>query len=273
MPSRLHLTIHGARGSTPVAGEHTDRYGGRTTCFGLDVSSESTVIFDCGTGMAFAPELLSMAPVHYHIFITHYHYDHLQGLQFFRPLYEPQHQFTFYGHRVDSMSLAEAIGGVFRPPWFPVSLDDTLADKNFVELDGEPHFIDGVEIRSTSLRHPQGVSAFRVDHEGKSIVIATDHEAGDEEFDQRLVDFASGATTLIHDAQYTPEEYEDQFVGWGHSTWKGAVATATAAGVDRLVLTSHHPFRSDGDIDAILGEARIEFPRTDAAYEGMQIPI
>lgn len=273
MPSSLHLTVHGARGSTPVSGEHTQRYGGRTTCFSIDPSPETTIIFDCGTGMAFAPELRSLPPVHYHVFITHYHYDHLQGLQFFKSLYEPQHQFTFYGHPVDSMSIQEAIGGVFKPPWFPVSLDDTMARKNFVELDGTPVVIEDLEIRSIPLRHPQGVSGFRIDHADRSIVIATDYEAGDPAIDASLAEFARDAKILIHDAQYTPEEYENQFTGWGHSTWDDAVAAARASNVERLILTSHDPFRSDGDLDAILAEARISFPRVDGAYEGMQIPL
>jgi phosphoribosyl 1,2-cyclic phosphodiesterase len=271
--SNLHLVIHGARGSTPVSGEHTRRYGGHTTCFSVDVSPDTTIIIDCGTGMAFAPELRSPMPRHYHVFITHYHYDHLQGLQFFRPLYEQEHRFTFYGMLPDSMSVAEAIGGVFKPPWFPVSIDDTAAAKEYQALDGSPVLVESVEILSTPLRHPQGVSGLRLSHGGKSIVIATDHEAGDQDVDSTLSEFAEGADVLIHDAQYTPEEYELQFQGWGHSTWEDAVKAAHAAEVQWLILTSHDPFRSDGDIDAILTEARIGFPRVDAAYEGMQIAL
>jgi phosphoribosyl 1,2-cyclic phosphodiesterase len=269
----LHLVIHGARGSTPVSGEESRRYGGHTTCFSIDSSPGTTIIFDCGTGMAFAPSLRAMSPHRYHVFITHYHYDHLQGLQFFRPLYDGQHHFTFYGMRPESLTVGEAIGGVFKPPWFPVSLEDTPAQKEYVELDGSPVQIDDVTITTAPLRHPQGVSGYRIAHDGHSIVIATDHEAGDQGVDARLVEFAGDASVLIHDAQYTPEEYEAEFEGWGHSTWQDAVRTANAAAVGRLVLTSHDPFRSDGDIDSILTEARLGFAHVDAAYEGMRIPL
>jgi len=114
---------------------------------------------------------------------------------------------------------------------------------------------------------------FRLEGHQRSIVIATDHEAGNTETDARLVALASGADVLIHDAQYTPEELRTTRKGWGHSSFESAVRTAQDAGVSQLVLTSHDPDRSDAEVDQLRGMARAMFPHTDAAYEGMTIPI
>jgi phosphoribosyl 1,2-cyclic phosphodiesterase len=248
------------------------RYGGHTTCFGVDGVDGRQIIFDCGTGMAFAAALRHEVPTEYHVFLTHYHFDHLQGLQFFSPLYDEQHRFVFYGRPPEGLTLAEAIRGVFRPPWFPVDIDDDVERRRYVAIGDEPITLDGFEITHTTLRHPQGVTAYRIDRGNRSVVIATDHEAGEPDADARLTALAAEATVLLHDAQYTPGEY-DAYRGWGHSTWRDAVAAARGAEVERLILTSHDPNRSDAAIDDIVRQARREFPLVDAAREGMRIAL
>jgi ribonuclease BN (tRNA processing enzyme) len=162
---------------------------------------------------------------------------------------------------------------VFAEPWFPVQLDDVPAHLEFVVLDGTPFWLGPVLVNLARLHHPQGVTAFRLTHGRRSLVIATDHEAGRTEMDSRLVEFAMGADVLIHDAQFTPEEHETLYDGWGHSTWKDAVRIASAADVERLVLTSHDPFRTDDEIDEIVALARHEFRNVEAAHEGLAIPM
>jgi phosphoribosyl 1,2-cyclic phosphodiesterase len=272
MPSGVYFTVHGARGSAPASGRGVVRYGGHTTCFSVDGLPDKQVIVDCGTGLAFAEALRHEAPTEYHVFLTHYHFDHLQGLQFFTPLYDEKHQFVFYGHPPEGMTVARGIQGVFTPPWFPVDIEDDVERRRYVTLDGSPVVIEDLEVSYTRLRHPQGVTAYRLDIGDRSVVVATDHEAGDAERDTRLTDVASGASALLHDAQYTPGEYET-YRGWGHSTWRDACAAATAAGVERLVLTSHDPNRSDAAIDDIVRQARREFPLVEAAREGMRIAM
>ena len=252
----------------PVSGEPFARYGGRTTAFAFD-AGDTTLILDCGTGVV---AVAGRDTADWHMILTHYHSDHLQGLQFFEPLFRPGVSFTFYGHPPDNMSLQDAIAGFFEPPFFPVTLDETPSLKSFVEIGREPLSIGAIEVAHSRLNHPQRATAYRLSHGGASIVVATDHEAGDAATDSALIGLAAGADVLIHDAQYTPEDYQEHR-GWGHSTWEDAVATAAAAGVGSLVLTSHDPWRSDDEIDSIVGEARARFHAVVAAYEGMVLEI
>jgi ribonuclease BN (tRNA processing enzyme) len=124
---------------------------------------------------------------------------------------------------------------------------------------------------AAALHHPQGVTAYRMTNDGHTVVLATDYERGEPTSDETLRSFAAGVDVLIHDAQYTPDEYPSLYVGWGHSTRHHAVEAALETGARRLVLVSHDPHRSDEQIDAIVASARQEFPATEAAFEGMRI--
>jgi len=130
----------------------------------------------------------------------------------------------------------------------------------------------GLRVTPEGLHHPQGAMAYRIDGPERSIVIATDHEAGSAA-DADLLELARGADVLIHDSQYTPEEYASRKVGWGHSTWEDAAAVAEAAGVGQLVLTSHDPDRTDEEVDGIVTKARERFPNTEGAWEGLTLPL
>ena len=263
------MTLRGVRGSMPVAGDQVQRYGGHTPCVELDMGA-TTVVFDCGTGVrTIAPR----TPGDYHVFITHYHSDHLQGLPFFRPLYDAGSRFTFYGAHWEGMSVEDALGGTFRPPWFPIRLEETPAEKRYVELAGQPIHLGDLTITYDGLAHPQGVLAYRIEHDGRSIVIATDTERGDPASDAALNRLAHNADVLIHDAQYTPEEYRDDYEGWGHSTWEHAAEAALASGARRLILTSHDPERTDDAVDAIVALARHRFAAVEAGYEGLVLEI
>ncbi|MFQ5947569.1 MAG: MBL fold metallo-hydrolase [Acidimicrobiia bacterium] len=270
------LTIRGVRGSMAVGGVATQRYGGSTICLDVDPGLHRRIVIDCGTGIrSLAGDLPDPGPdgIHFSVFMTHYHWDHLQGLPFFRPLYDARHSFTFYGYPWDGRGVEEVIAGAVAPPWFPVSLGETPSTKSFVELGGDPITVGDVTVTYTRLHHPQGVTAYRLDHGDRSIALATDTEAGDPAADAALRELATGVDVLIHDAQYLPEEQEGQYRGWGHSTWRHAVAAARASGSGRLILMSHDPDRSDAEIDAMVERARREFPSLEAAYEGMEIEL
>jgi phosphoribosyl 1,2-cyclic phosphodiesterase len=257
----------------PVSGPATERYGGHTLCIDIDIGGDRRVIIDGGTGISRLAEGLTIpeSGLDFHVFLTHYHWDHLQGILFFPPLYDERNRFTFYGHSWNGMTVEAAIEGGLRPPWFPVSILETAAAKAYVDVAGAPFEVGPLTIDATALHHPQGVTAYRVTHGSRTVVLATDCERGDPAADERLRILADGADVLIHDAQYTPDEYPTHYLGWGHSTRHHAVEAALESGVRRLVLVSHDPHRTDGQVDAIVESARREFPATEAAYEGMQI--
>jgi phosphoribosyl 1,2-cyclic phosphodiesterase len=262
------LAIHGVRGSTPVAGPAFNRYGGHTTSFALTAPGASPVLIDAGSGLIEADAGAS----DYLVLFTHFHWDHISGLPFFAPMYAADARFAFLGRGAEGLSVEQALEGALRPPWFPIALHEMGAAKRFANLPPEEPLTAGpFTIAHTELQHPGGVTAYRITASGTSIVIATDVESGDPVFDERLIAFAAGADVLIHDAQYTPEEYEAKHRGWGHSTWRDATRAASAAGVRRLLLTSHDPRRTDDAVDAIVARARAAFPNTDAAHSGMSI--
>lgn len=261
------LTIHGARGSLPVSGAATARYGGHTTAMSLAVGADDILVIDAGTGITRVPVIGGGS---YHLLFSHFHLDHLIGLPFFDPLYDADAHLTMYGVGWGDLGVEESITGPYRSPWFPIEIGSTPSRKTYVEVGDEPLAVGDVKICTARLRHPQGVTAYRLDTPRGSYVIATDYEA--DGIDDDLVELASGADVLIHDAQYTPADYTEH-EGWGHSTWVDAVAVAEAAGVGRLVLTSHDPSRTDDEIDAYVLAARDRFPSTDAAHEGMVIRL
>jgi phosphoribosyl 1,2-cyclic phosphodiesterase len=256
-----------------VSGDGHRRYGGNTTCFEAEIEPRHHLVIDCGTGLRGLQRDVAADPArHYTVLFTHYHWDHIQGLAMFAPLREAGARVRFYGPRFDGRGTREILQAVLRPPWWPVTFDEFAAEITFHDLEDRIQ-IGPVEVHHAPLAHPQGVVGYRVDGPNRSVVVATDHEAGDPAVDARLISLAAGADVLIHDAQYTPTEYDTLRKGWGHSTWEAAVRVAADAGVRHLVLTSHDPDRTDLEIDSIRGEARSRFPFVDAAYEGMHLPL
>lgn len=256
-----------------VFGDRYRRYGGNTTCFEVEVEPRHHLVIDCGTGLRTLQQEVASDPARrYTIFLTHYHWDHIQGLPVFRPLLDSDAEVEFYGPLSGGRGVREVLGDVVRPPWWPISLDEVVARVRYHDL-GAPTTVGSVTVSHEMLTHPQGVAAYRLDGPSRSVVIATDHEAGDTAVDARLSEFASRADVLVHDAQYTPQEHATTRRGWGHSTWRTAVQAAVDARVKHLVLTSHDPDRTDDGVDGIRGEARALFPLADAAYEGMRIAL
>jgi len=267
------FTVLGARGSWPVSNPEMMQHGGRTTSFMIDLDAATTMYVDAGTGLAATDEPNPSSRHHYHVFLTHYHLDHIQGLQFFKPLYRPESDFTFYGVAPPNMTVQAAVAGIYQAPWFPVSLESTPSTKEYVPLEGNQVVIDDLRIVTTQLNHPQGVTGYRIDGPRASVVVATDHEAGNADADARLVELAAGADFLLHDAQYTPQEHNNLYTGWGHSTWVDAVEIAQRAGAGQLILTSHDPARTDVQVTQLIELSRARFPNTIAAHEGLQLQI
>jgi len=208
--------------------------------------------------------------------VTHYHWDHIQGLPFFTPMYAAKNRFHFYGLRSEvlgSDSLKRVLQAQMASPYFPVDLSAMSAAREFTEIaGGDRRTVGDTCITTRSLNHPQGCLGFRFETPAGTIVYATDNEPGAPEFDRALREFAAGADVLVNDAQFTPEQLA-QRKGWGHSSWLEGVRLAKDAGVRNLVLFHHDPDSSDKTIDGIVREAREQFENTWAASEGMVVTL
>jgi len=288
----LHLHFWGTRGSVPTPGPHTVRYGGNTPCVEVRTGTGALVILDAGTGMRELGQSLvdgaNGSPIVGDIFLSHAHWDHIQGIPFFAPIFERGNQFTIWG----ATSLRANVGRVVRdqmsPVVFPVTFDSLPARVEFAELADGPHVGDGYEITAFPLHHPGGALAYRVTDTtpgGRSFVHVSDNELAphasygdDPGWRDRLVDFVRGAAMLVHDATYTTEEY-DRHRGWGHSTYGDALELALDSGVGELVLFHHKPERHDDDLDARLAACRATVARRGSALtvvasaEGMTLAV
>src|SRR5580692_7117526 len=212
MPEKLaKLTFWGVRGSTPTVDRATWRYGGNTPCLELLVPDGTRFILDCGTGLRTLGNRLAAAAgdktIDAHIFVTHYHWDHIQGMPFFAPLYSPQNRFHFYSFRSEFLghdSLKRVFAAQMATPYFPVNLSAMSAARDFTEVGGKEQFAVGeTKIKTQWLNHPQGCLGFRIETPVGTIVYATDNEPGRSEFDSSLRELAEGADIFINDAQYT----------------------------------------------------------------------
>jgi phosphoribosyl 1,2-cyclic phosphodiesterase len=268
----FRLKIWGARGAipTPVAGNL--RYGGNTSCLEIRCPGVPPIIIDGGSGIRdLGAALMQEFPdgSECHVFFTHFHWDHIQGLPYFAPVYHPGWRLNF--HSVHEPAVLERyLTNQMCPPYFPVTMPVAQATFRYSPVPEAGLHIGALRLRRFPLEHPNGAHGYRIDAAGRSIAIAFDHEHGNEDVDRGIVEHAAGADVLIYDAQYTVPEY-DAHKGWGHSTWEQAVRMAKAAGVRQLVLFHHDPTHSDEVITAIVELARQQFPDTVAATEGSSI--
>ena len=271
------LRFWGVRGSMATPVRENMRYGGNTSCLGLALDPTEHLVLDCGTGACrLGASLMAGRPrggMRFHVFFSHYHLDHVEGLRFFAPLYDPETTVVLHGPESSGISMREVLENLIAPPYFPVPLARAPAEIRFVPLYGGPLRVGDVQMTWQRLHHPQGSVAYRLERGERSIVYATDHEHGDEAKDADLARFARDADTLIYDAHYVRSEYESRYRGWGHSTWNEGVRIARAARAKTLCLFHHHPTRADAEVDALLQEARRELPGVEAAYEGMELPL
>ena len=262
----MQLRFWGVRGSVAVPGAATLEFGGNTSCVELEGAGD-VILFDAGTGLrAAGAELAVRGPQRIHLFLTHFHWDHIQGLPFFAPLFDAQNHVTIYSSSY-SAPLRPSLETSMASPFFPIGFEAFSARVDFKDLSVNGVEIRGVSIRPVEVNHPQGACAYHVDCSGPKFLYAPDREHGDARLDAVFEEAAKGATVLVISAQYTPEEYEAHR-GWGHSTWLESTRVAREAGADSLVLFHHDPSHSDEVLRRIEGEARREFADTFLAKEG-----
>jgi phosphoribosyl 1,2-cyclic phosphodiesterase len=268
-PSRLELTFWGVRGSIPTPAPENLGFGGNTTCLELTLPNKEVVVIDGGTG---ARKLgLSLAarfgpsPKTIHFLMSHFHWDHIQGIPFFAPLYGPANRVVFHARRPPE-EVRDILEGQMTFPYFPVKFELLAAQREFVQLEQTPLHYQDLTVHAFPLNHPQGATGFRLEANGTVIVHACDHEHGDPKLDRILREHAQNADVLVYDAQFTPEEYHSK-AGWGHSTWLEATKVAKEAGVRQLVLSHHDPSHTDDILRGVLAEARTHFENTHLARE------
>ena len=274
----LQVRFWGVRGSIPAPGPDTARYGGNTPCVEIVTpalrESAAALVLDAGSGLrALGLDLLArpVPPKLIHLVFSHLHWDHLQGLPFFAPLFLADATVMLHSMRPPSQ-LEQALAVQMSAPYYPLPLDATGATRRCAAIPPAGLTIADVTISAFPLRHPQGCSGFRLESGGRVVVYATDFEYGDAACDGVLAARAAAADVLVCDAQYTDDE-EAAHRGWGHSTWRQATTVAREAGVGRLVLFHHDPLRTDAALDAIVTAARERFPHTDSAREGECITL
>lgn len=271
----MKLKFWGVRGSVPTPHADRLRYGGNTTC--LEVSGPASgeiVLIDAGSGLrAFGEDLARRSPVRrIHILLSHFHWDHIHGLPYFPPLFQPETEIVFYSSRppAETRSLLQA---QMADPFFPLPFEAIPSRTEFHQLAcHQPFAAGGLAVEAFSLHHPQGALGFRLEAGGRVLVHASDHEYGQPPHDSGLLRAARGADLLVMDGQYTPEEYAAK-VGWGHSSYVHAAEAAAHAAVRRLVLFHHHPAHNDNFLDEMLLETRKLFHDSVLACESEAMEI
>jgi phosphoribosyl 1,2-cyclic phosphodiesterase len=277
----MKLTYWGTRGSTPSPGKHTVRYGGNTPCVVLEHEG-ALLVLDAGSGIrGVGRELAAEARGgSVDLLLSHVHWDHIQGLPFFAPLYSESWEVRVHGPRPETMSLESALGLQMAPPYFPLHFAAVARRLRVTEITVEPRQVGHFQVTGVVLRHPGRTFGYRVCAAGggPSASYMTDNELGLPEDWGPLVEFLRGTDVLVHDAMFTQSE-ADARVGWGHSSVERVVDLGVAAGVGRVTLFHHDPNRGDHEMDRLLEVARARAAERapammiDAATEGQSLVL
>jgi len=267
-PPALRVQFWGTRGSLAKPGRARARYGGNTSCVQVTSAAGTLLVLDCGTGihdLGCALMASGKKPIKGSILIGHTHWDHIQGLPFFAPLFVPGNEWDIYAPRGIGQSLRETLAGQMQYTYFPISLEAMGSKIRYHELVEGVFNIADIKITTRYLNHPALTLGYRMESGGATVVYACDHEpfskpaeVASRDYnirDQRHVEFLTGADLVVHDSQYTAAEYP-QKIGWGHSTMEYAMDVCRTGGAKRLAFTHHDPLRDDAAIDQVIEAVR-----------------
>jgi len=252
----MYIKCWGSRGSIPVSGKEYLKYGGDTTCLEIRTKSEDIIIIDAGTGIRRLGNLLTKENQNkYHFIFTHTHWDHVMGFPYFKPLYSNHTEFRMHRCPFHSQLVEAIISNIMAPPHFPVKYSDIKAELLYEEACPMEFEIGSVKVVPIAISHPNGGSGYKFIEDGKSFVFLTDNELGFIHPGglayKDYVKFSLGADLLIHDAEYTPEEYKT-FIDWGHSVYTDVLNLAFEAGVKKVGLFHLNQERTDREMDKIV---------------------
>ena len=282
----MKVRFWGTRGSIPTPDRDRMKYGGNTSCVQVTVDNNDTdaIILDAGTGIRqLGIDLMNrFETMKVYLFLTHFHWDHIQGIPFFAPLYSEKFECTFVGCDRKDGNVEKKLKDSVCPPYFPVGFDVFKAKVNYIDICEGDLSIGGATVCVKTIHHPGGAITFKIMADDTIFVFMTDNEldlSGErKDFYDRLVAFCKGADVLVHDAQYTPDEYASKR-GWGHSSYVDAVHFALDGGVKRLVLFHHDPEHNDEKIDDIVEDCHTILSEKASsmecvgAWEGIELKI
>ena len=280
----MRVTVWGCRGSIASPGADTVRYGGNTSCLEVRLSDGSLIVLDAGTGARPLGLALEENPIErIDLLLTHLHLDHIEGLGAFEPIWDRKTELHIWGPSSPVASLRERIAMYFSPPLFPVYLPDVLARVEFHDAPEGDWVLGDARVTSHQIMHQGSTVGYRIEDSGRTLAYLTDHEpalGGDlaEMSDEWIsgYEIARGADVLVHDCQYTPEEYAER-VGFGHSSTEHVAEFARRTDVGRLVLFHHDPMHTDDELDAIrervIDHFGVDGKRVALAADGMSFEV
>lgn len=270
------VKLYGTRGSIPVCDANFQKYGGNTTSI-LIQTDNFVGILDAGTGIRnIGKDLMkcgSETCKHIYIAFSHFHWDHIQGFPFFAPAYDKNIKITFAAISKDasSLELERILSFQMKQEYFPVPMGNMGAMFHFMKIDKEELHRELIDIRSIQHNHPGKAYSYRIDFMGKSVVFCTDIEHGNG-IDENLVELAQGTDLLIHDSQFTPEEYQ-MHKGWGHSNYEQAIEVAIKSGAKKLILTHHDPDHNDDFLGELEEKLIKEYPSLSIGRDNMEFNL
>ena len=268
--SPFTVRFWGVRGSIACPGPRTARYGGNTSSLEVRCGDE-LLLFDAGTGIRYLGRALEGTRVDADLYFTHTHFDHVCGLPFFRPLFEPQNRFRLWaGHLRGAMTLKRVLAEFMVSPLFPVPPEVFRSNLEYRDFTAGETLATpkGVHVRTSVLNHPDGATGYRVDYDGRSLCVIYDTEHVPGSLDRNVLALINGADLVIYDAMYTDDEYR-RYVGWGHSTWQEGIRLCREAGAKRMVVFHHDPDHDDEMLDGIARELERALPGSVVAREGL----
>ncbi len=269
--STFSVKFWGVRGSIACPGDSHRRYGGNTSCLEVRCGPH-LLIFDAGTGLrGLGVDLAKRAAAAGDLFLTHTHFDHIVGLPFFGPMYDPNVRMRLWaGHLMPAMTLHDALSKFMAAPLFPVPPKVFCCNISYHDFKAGETLAPrpDVRLRTAPLNHPNGATGYRIEYGGQAICYVTDTEHVEDTPDATILELIRGADLVIYDSTYTDEEFP-KYRTWGHSTWQEGVRLCEQAEARRLVVFHHDPGHDDSFMDAVATAAEAARPGTVVAREGM----
>ncbi len=274
----MRIRFWGVRGSIPVPGPSTVKYGGNTPCIDILTADGQVIILDAGTGIRRLGKVLleeHNRRVDARVFLSHTHWDHIQGFPFFEPLISRNNNIEVYGGRRIGKHLEEILAGQFSEPYLPFAYRSLQATMSVHEVDPSETLFLGEQttVSVANLNHPGGALGFRIEDAGLVFTYCCDTSHEGKTYDEGLLALARNADLLVHDAHFASHESATEFADWGHSSYVEAGDFARAAGVKTLGLFHYSPDISDDELDRVGADARAHFPRTILTREGMVLNL